>query len=80
MDLPEMCYSISEASTKKIVMIVRSTEQIAKALNKTPRQLYNHNTDAGPLYRLMRDGYVQRHGDSNRGFYWQAAGAEIVWM
>jgi hypothetical protein len=58
---------------------IESTEEIAEALGKKPLQLYNYNTDSGPLYHLWKEGLISRYGDRKEGFKWQASGASVVW-
>lgn len=56
-----------------------STEEIATRLNKKPQQLYNPNTDKGPLYYLWKQGYIHRLTLSTGNYEWVAIGAEIIW-
>lgn len=58
---------------------IKTTDEIASSLGTQPLYLYNHNTDAGPLYHLWRDGLIDRYGNSHEGFSWRAAGANLVW-
>ncbi len=54
-----------------------SLEEIAEALEKKPKQLYNHDTDSGPLYHLMKEGLVSRYDNFSvlGKWSWQARGA-----
>lgn len=57
------------------------TKELAKTFRVSPKDLYDHDCDTGPLFELMRDGKVDRCGASCSGFFeWSPTGSvRISW-
>jgi len=62
----------------------QTTREIASWLEVPCKALYDHQRDAGPLFRLMQAGKVHRYGPTPGAsepdrWVWAAAGGRLVW-
>lgn len=55
----------------------RYAEELAEELGTDAEALANDDFETGALYRLLREGLVDRFGAREDGYSWAASGAEV---